>query len=144
MTAVHYLDRDTPQSQRKAPAAALAYARAAAQRNIPLMRVGSGRTGRHARFLRWRCGTCRCWSPRPGVVELVDRSARLVDLVAIVAYEHRTRSLAEGRRGGLQQQWFADTPVDVPRAGARVGLSVWTGIAPIAAVVTVDSAGAHR
>ncbi|MXI80952.1 amidase [Mycobacterium tuberculosis] len=36
VTAVHYLDRDTPQSLVEAPAAALAYARAAAQRDIPL------------------------------------------------------------------------------------------------------------
>lgn len=50
VTAVHYLDRDTPQSLVEAPAAALAYARAAAQRDIPLS-AGSGAPARACAFL---------------------------------------------------------------------------------------------
>lgn len=78
------------------------------------------------------------------IIELVNRSARLVDLVAdqlIVAYEHEhDRWLS--RRSGLQQQWvselLADTPVDVPRAERALGYRL-DGV-HIAAVVWVDSA----
>lgn len=51
VTAVHYLDRDTPQSLVEAPAAALAYARAAAQRDIPLSGLVSGAPARACAFL---------------------------------------------------------------------------------------------
>lgn len=145
--AVHYLDRDTPQSLVEAPAAALAYARAAAQRDIPLSGLVRAHRLGHARFLEVAMQYVSLLEPADRVstiIELVNRSARLVDLVAdqlIVAYEHEhDRWLS--RRSGLQQQWvselLADTPVDVPRAERALGYRL-DGV-HIAAVVWVDSA----
>lgn len=147
VTAVHYLDRDTPQSLVEAPAAALAYARAAAQRDIPLSGLVRAHRLGHARFLEVAMQYVSLLEPADRVstiIELVNRSARLVDLVAdqlIVAYEHEhDRWLS--RRSGLQQQWvselLADTPVDVPRAERALGYRL-DGV-HIAAVVWVDSA----
>lgn len=66
VTAVHYLDRDTPQSLVEAPAAALAYAQP--RRSVIFCCPGwFGRTGSGMRVSwRWRCSTCRCWSPLTG------------------------------------------------------------------------------
>ena len=51
VAAIHYLDRDAPTSLIEAPAAALAYARAAAQRDIPLAPLVRAHRLGHGRFL---------------------------------------------------------------------------------------------
>lgn len=125
VAAVHYLDRDEPTSLIEAPAAALAYARAAAQRDIPLAPLVRAHRLGHAHFLEVAMQYVSALPPEqqvPTLIELVTRSARLIDLVAdqlIVAYEtEHDRWLS--RRSGLQQQWISEvlagTPIDVPRA----------------------------
>ena len=62
VAAIHYLDRDEPTALLEAPAAALAYARAAA-RAIFRWRRWFGRIGSGMRASsRWRCNTSRRWS----------------------------------------------------------------------------------
>lgn len=51
VAAVHYLERDAPTALLEAPAAALAYARASAQRDIPLAPLVRAHRLGHARFL---------------------------------------------------------------------------------------------
>jgi hypothetical protein len=49
LAAIHYLDRDAPAALVEAPAAALAYARAAAQRDVPLSSLVRAHRLGHAR-----------------------------------------------------------------------------------------------
>lgn len=147
VAAVHYLERDTPTALLEAPGAALAYARASAQRDIPLAPLVRAHRLGHARFLEVAMKYVSLLEPRqqvPTLVDLVNRSARVVDLVAdqmILAYEEEhDRWLS--RRGGMQQHWvtevLAGTPVDVQRAEKvlRYGLDG----RHLAAVVWVDPA----
>jgi DNA-binding PucR family transcriptional regulator len=147
VAAIHYLDRDAPTSLIEAPAAALAYARAAAQRDIPLAPLVRAHRLGHGRFLEVAMQYASVLEPAaqvPTIVELVNRSSRLIDLVAdqlIVAYEQEHDRWVS-RRGGLQQQWvrevLAGTPVDVQRA-ARVLRYRLDGL-HFAAVAWVDAA----
>jgi len=125
VAAIHYLDRDVPASLVEAPPAALAYVRAAAQRDVPLSGLVRAHRLGHARFLEVAMQQVSSLEPAvrvPTLVELVNRSARLVDSVAdqlIVAYEYEhDRWLS--RRSGLQQRWVSEVlsggPVDLPRA----------------------------
>lgn len=154
VAAIHYLDRDDPTSLLEAPAAALAYARAAAQRDIPLAPLVRAHRLGHARFLEVAMQYVSALEPAqqvPTIIELVNRGARMVDLVAdqmIVAYEEEhDRWLS--RRSGLQQRWIgevlAGTPIDVPRAekalrypldGSHIAAVAWVD----AAVPTADVA----
>lgn len=146
VAAVHYLDRDAPTSLLEAPAAALAYARASAQRDIPLAPLVRAHRLGHARFLEVAMRYVSLLEPEqqvPTIIDLVNRSARIIDLVAdqlILAYEdEHDRWLS--RRSGLQQHWvsevLAGTPVDVLRAEKvlRYGLDG----RHVAAVVWVDA-----
>ena len=134
VAAVHYLERDAPTALLEAPAAALAYARASAQRDIPLAPLVRAHRLGHARFLEVAMQYVSRLEPRqqvPTIIDLVNRSARVVDLVAdqmILAYEEEhDRWLS--RRGGMQQHWvtevLAGTPVDVQRA-ERCCATAWT------------------
>jgi DNA-binding PucR family transcriptional regulator len=147
VAAIHYLDRDTPALLMEAPAAALAYARASAQRDVPLSALVRAHRLGHARFLEVAMQYASLLEPAqraPTIIELVNRSARLVDLVAdqlIVAYEQEhDRWLS--RRSGLQQRWVSEVlaaaPVDIRRA--EKVLRYRLDSAHIAAVVWVDSA----
>jgi DNA-binding PucR family transcriptional regulator len=125
VAAVHYLDRDAPTSLVEAPAAALAYARASAQRDIPLAPLVRAHRLGHARFVEVAMQYVSLLAPEqrlPTIIELVNRSARLIDLVAdqlVVAYEEEHDRWVS-RRSGLRQQWvsevLAGTPVDVQRS----------------------------
>lgn len=141
--AVHYLQRDAPTALLEAPAAALAYARASAQRDIPLAPLVRAHRLGHARFLEVAMEYVSLLKPEqqvPTIIELVNRAARIIDLVAdqlILAYEEEhDRWLS--RRSGLQQHWVNElldgTPVDVLRAekvlrygldGRHVAAVVW-------------------
>lgn len=147
VAAVHYLERDAPTALLEAPPAALAYARASAQRDIPLAPLVRAHRLGHARFLEVAMQYVLLLEPQqqvPTIIDLVNRSARIIDLVAdqlILAYEEEhDRWLS--RRSGLQQHWvsevLAGTPVDVQRAEKvlRYGLDGHH----VAAVVWVDDA----
>jgi len=125
VAAVNYLARDEPTSLLEAPAAALAYARAAAQRDIALAPLVRAHRLGHARFVEVAMPYVSGLAPEqqvPTIIELVNRSAGVIDMVAdqmIVAYEEEhDRWLS--RRSGLQQRWISEvlagTPIDVPSA----------------------------
>ncbi|ORB86770.1 hypothetical protein B1987_26765 [Mycobacterium kansasii] len=156
VAAVHYLLRDVPTSLLEAPPAALAYARAAAQRDVPLAPLVRAHRLGHARFLEVAMQYVSLVEPEqrvPTITALVNRSSRIVDLVAdqmIIAYqEEHERWLS--RRGGLQQQavseLLAGTPVDVQRAekllryrldGVHVAAVVWVdAVVPTGDVMAV-------
>lgn len=163
VAAVHYLARDEPTSLLEAPAAALAYARAAAQRDIALAPLVRAHRLGHAHFVEVAMQFVSGLPPEqqmPTIVELVNRSARVIDMVAdqlIVAYEEEhDRWLS--RRSGLQQRWIgevlADTPIDVARAekvlryplnGTHLAAVVWVDATVAAAdvVALVDQVRAQ-
>jgi DNA-binding PucR family transcriptional regulator len=133
-----------------APEAALVYARAAAQRDVPLSalvrahRIGSGL------FLEAAMGFVSRLEPAqrvPTITDLVNRSNRFVDLLAdqlTMAYEQEHDRWVS-RRGGLEQHWVSEVlagPVDVKRAekGMRYRLD---GL-HLSAVVWADAAVANR
>jgi DNA-binding PucR family transcriptional regulator len=147
VAAIHYLARDEPTSLIEAPAAALAYARAAAQRDIPLAPLVRAHRLGHARFVEVAMQYVSVLPPEQQVstiIQLVNRSSRLIDIVAdqlIVAYEEEhDRWLS--RRSGLQQQWISEvlagTPIDVARVekalryrfdGRHIAVAVWVDAA---------------
>lgn len=147
VAAVHYLERDAPTSLLEAPPAALAYARAAAQRDVPLAPLVRAHRLGHARFLEVAMRYVSLLQPAqrvPTITELVNRSSRIVDLVAdqmIVAYEEEHERWLS-RHGGLRQQsvseLLAGTPVDVQRAEKLLRYRL-DGM-HVAAVVWVDAA----
>lgn len=147
VAAVHYLERDAPTSLLEAPPAALAYARAAAQRDVPLAPLVRAHRLGHARFLEVAMQYVSLLEPAqrvPTIVELVNRSSRIVDLVAdqmIVTYEEEHERWLS-RHGGLRQQMvselLAGTPVDVQRAEKLLRYRL-DGM-HVAAVIWVDAA----
>jgi DNA-binding PucR family transcriptional regulator len=147
VAALHYLDRDASALLMEAPAAALAYARASAQRDVPLSALVRAHRIGLARFLEVAMQYVSLLEPAqrvPTIIELVNRSSRLVDLVAdqlIVAYELEHDRWVS-RRSGLQQQWVSDVlagaPVDIRRA--EKVLRYRLDSVHIAAVVSVDTA----
>ncbi|OSC40807.1 PucR family transcriptional regulator [Mycobacterium decipiens] len=146
VAAIHYLDRDAAISLVEAPAAALAYTRAAAQRDVPLAPLVRAHRLGHARFVEVAMQYVSFLEPAeqvPTIVELVNRSARLIDLLAdqlVVAYELEHDRWVS-RRGGLQHRWVSEvlaaTPVDVRRAEKTLGYPL--DGAHIAAVVWLDT-----
>lgn len=148
---IGYLDRDEPPPSVAAPAAGLAYARASAQRDVPLSSLVRAHRIAHARFLEaamWYVSLLEPAERVPTIIELVNRSARFVDLVAdqlTVTYEQEHDRLVS-RASGLQQQWVSDllagAPIDVQRAEKVLRYRLY-GV-HIAAVVWVDAAVSPR
>lgn len=147
VVAIHYLARNEPTALIEAPAAALAYARAAAQRDIPLAPLVRAHRLGHGRFLEVAMQYASALDPAQQastIIELVNRGNRLIDLVAdqlIIAYEEEhDRWLS--RRSGLQQQWISEvlagTPIDIART--EKGLRYRFGGRHIAALVWADAA----
>src|SRR5262245_60090216 len=93
VAALHYLDRETPPSAVEAPAAALAYARAAAPRDVPLSALVRAHRLGHAEFLEEAMQHVSLLEPAQRastIMELVNRSNRFIDVVAdqlTTAYE---------------------------------------------------------
>ena len=146
VAAIHYLDRDTPAPLMEAPAAALAYARASAQRDVPLSALVRAHRIGLARFLQVAMQYVSLLEPAqrvPTIIELVNRSARVIDVVAdqlTVVYEQEHDRWVS-RRSGLQERWvsevLAGAPVDVPRAEKVLRYRL-EGV-HLAAVVWVDA-----
>ncbi|HWS93552.1 MAG TPA: PucR family transcriptional regulator [Mycobacterium sp.] len=151
VATIHYLERDAPASLAEAPAAALAYARASAQRDIPLSTLVRAHRMGLARFLEVAMQYVSLLEPAqrvPTIIELVNRSNRLIDEVAdqlIVAYEQEHDRWVS-RRSGLQQRWVSEVlacaPIDIQRA-EKVLRYRFDG-SHIAAVVWVDPEVASR
>jgi DNA-binding PucR family transcriptional regulator len=147
LAGIHYLQLDEPPASLEAPAAALIYARVSAQRDVPLSALVRAHRIGHARFLAVAMEYVSLLEPAqqvPTLIELVNRSAHFVDLVAdqlTMAYEQEHDRLVS-RTSGLQQQWvnevLAGVPVDVKRAERVLGYRL-DGV-HIAAVVWPDAA----
>lgn len=130
VAGIHYLERDPPEPFLEAPAAGLAYARAAAQRDIPLSALVRAHRIGHARFLQQAMPFVSLLSAAqrvPAMIELVSRCSRFVDVIGdqlIMAYEQEHDRWVS-RRSGLQQQWVTDllagAPIDVQRAETVLG-----------------------
>src|ERR1700751_213224 len=136
-----------PHTLLEAPAASLAYARAAAQRDVPLSALVRAHRILHARFLDAAMRHISQVEPHhqvPTIIDLVNRSASFVDMVAdqlTVAYEQEHDRWVS-RRSGLEQRWvsevLAGAPVGVQRA--ERALSYRLDSVHIAAVLWVDAA----
>jgi len=151
MATIHYIERDVPAQSLEAPAAALAYARASAQRDVPLAALVRAHRIGLARFLEVAMQYVSLLEPAqrvPTIIELVNRSNRVHDVVAeqlIVAYGHEHDRWVS-RRSGLQQQWVSEVlsggPVDIARA--EKALRYRLDGPHLAAVVWVDAGVAAR
>jgi DNA-binding PucR family transcriptional regulator len=152
VAGIHYLDQDLPAaSPIEAPAAALEYTRAAAQRDVPLSALVRAHRIGLARFLEVAMqyvSLVEADQRVPTITELVNRSTRFIDLVAdqlTIAYEQEHDRWVS-RRSGLQQHWVSEvisgTPVDIQRA--EKALRYRFDDVHLAAVVWVDAAVATR
>jgi DNA-binding PucR family transcriptional regulator len=152
VAAIEYLDRDASAAPSiEAPAAALEYARASAQREVPLSALVRAHRIGLARFLEVAMqyvSLVEAAQRVPTIVELVNRSTRFIDLVAdqlTIAYEQEHDRWVS-RRSGLQQQSVSEVlsgaPVDIQRAEKALRYR-FDGL-HLAAVVWVDAAVATR
>lgn len=146
LAGIRYLQQDESPASLEAPAAALVYARASAQRDVPLSALVRAHRIGHARFLEAAMqyiALLESAQQVPTLIELVNRSARFVDLVAdqlTMAYE-QAHDRFVSRTSGLQQQWvnevLAGAPVDVKRAEKVLGYRL-DGV-HVAAIVWADA-----
>lgn len=147
VAAIHYLDLGTQEIPMKAPTAALGYARALAQRDIPLSALIRAYRIGHARFVDAAMSHALSLASSdrvPTIVELVNRSARWIDVVCDqvgMAYEQE-RDRWVSRRSGLRQQSvsqvLAGDPIDLHRAeevleyrlgGTHIAAVMWADVA---------------
>jgi DNA-binding PucR family transcriptional regulator len=148
---IEYLDRGLWDHLPDAPAAALDYARAAAQRDVPLSALVRAHRIGQARFLEVAMGFVSLLEPAqrvPTITELVNRANHFIDLVAdqlTIAYELEHDRWVS-RRGGLEQRWVSDVlaggPIDVKRA-EKVLRYRFDGV-HVAGVLLVDASVASR
>jgi len=152
VAAIHYLDRHEPTAAViEAPAAGLEYARASAQRDVPLSALVRAHRMGLARFLAVAMqyvSLVEADQRVPTIIELVNRSTRFIDVVAdqlTIAYEQEHDRWVS-RRSGLQQHWVSEvlsgTPVDIHRA--EKALRYRFDDVHLAAVVWVDATVATR
>jgi hypothetical protein len=112
---IDYLNRGMPEHLPEAPAAALAYARAAAQRDVPLSALVRAHRIGHAKFLEAAMGFVSLLEPEqrvPTITHLVNRANHFIDLVAdqlTVAYEQEHDRWVI-RRGGLERKHGQGSP----------------------------------
>jgi DNA-binding PucR family transcriptional regulator len=148
---IEYLDRGLWDHLPDAPAAALDYARAAAQRDVPLSALVRAHRLGQARFLEVAMGFVSLLEPAqrvPTITELVNRANHFIDLVAdqlTIAYELEHDRWVS-RRGGLEQRWVSDVlaggPIDVKRAEKALRYR-FDGV-HVAGVLLVDASVASR
>jgi DNA-binding PucR family transcriptional regulator len=151
LAAIHYLDQEVAATSLEAPAAALEYARASAQRDVPLSALVRAHRMGLARFLEVAMqyvSLVEAAQRVPTITELVNRATRFIDVLAdqlTIAYEQEHDRWVI-RRSGLQQHWVSEvlsgTPVDIQRA--EKALRYRFDDVHLAAVVWVDAAVATR
>lgn len=147
VAAIHHMEHEVPENAVEAPTAAIVYARALAQRDVPLSALIRAYRIVHARFL----DTAMCYTepliPAQRVltiIELVNRSSRWVDRICdqVGAVYERERESWVSNRSSLRQQWVAQLlsggTVDVRRA--EEALQYGLGAVHVAAVLWVDTA----
>jgi DNA-binding PucR family transcriptional regulator len=147
VAAIHHMEHEVPENAVEAPTAAIVYARALAQRDVPLSALIRAYRIVHARFL----DTAMCYAQTliptrrvQTIVELVNRSARWVDRICDqvgAAYEQEHDSWVSNR-SSLRQQWVAQLlsggTVDVRRA--EEALQYELGAVHVAALLWMDTA----
>lgn len=151
VAAVHFLERGGDEDDVGPPSAALAYARALAQRDVPLSALIRAYRIGHGRFVDEAMAVLATRSPEltlPAAMELVHRSARWIDRVCDqvgVAYEQE-RDRWVSSRSGLRQHWvnevLAGAPLDIGRVEEALDyrMDCWH----VAAVMWPDRAVATR
>jgi DNA-binding PucR family transcriptional regulator len=122
---IDFLNRGMPEHLPAPPTAALVYARAAAQRDVPLSGLVRAHRLGPARFLEVAMGYVPLLEPDqrvPAITDLVNHLNRFIDLMAdqlTMAYEQEHDRWVI-RRGGLEQRWVSEVlgggPIDVKRA----------------------------
>jgi DNA-binding PucR family transcriptional regulator len=148
---VDFLDRGMPEHLSAPPTAALVYARAAAQRDVPLSGLVRAHRLGPARFLEVAMGYVPLLEPDqrvPAITDLVNHLNRFIDLMAdqlTMAYEQEHDRWVI-RRGGLEQRWVSEVlgggPIDVKRAEKAMRYRL-DGL-HLAAVLLVDATVASR
>jgi DNA-binding PucR family transcriptional regulator len=147
IAAIHHMEHEVPENTVEAPTAAIVYARALAQRDVPLSALIRAYRIVHARFVE----TAMCYAQTliptrrvQTIVELVNRSARWVDRICDqvgAAYEREHDSWVSNRTS-LRQQWVAQllsgATVDVRRA--EEALQYGLGAVHVAALLWTDAA----
>jgi DNA-binding PucR family transcriptional regulator len=151
VAAIQYLEQDLPAASIEAPTAAVEYARASAQRDVPLSALVRAHRMGLARFLKVAMqyvSLVEAAERVPTIIELVNRSTRFIDLLGdqlTMAYEQEHDRWVS-RRSGLQQHWVSEvlsgTPVDIQRA--EKALRYRFDDVHQAAVVWVDATVATR
>lgn len=152
VAGIQYLQRDASAAPSiEAPAAGLSYARASAQRDVPLSALVRAHRIGLARFLEVAMqyvSLVEAAEQVPTIIELVNRSTRFIDLLAdqlTVAYEQEHDRWVT-RRSGLQQHWVSEVLSGTSRNIQRAEKALryrFDGL-HLAAVVWVDSAVATR
>ncbi|TSD99715.1 PucR family transcriptional regulator [Skermania sp. ID1734] len=112
VSGLHYLANDTPLESVSAPTSAMSFARALAQRDVPLSALSRSYRIGHASFLDValrRIAELPEPDRAPATAAIIARSMRFVDKVVMhveVAYEQERDRLMSSR-GGLKQTWIA-------------------------------------
>ncbi|HEY0226586.1 MAG TPA: PucR family transcriptional regulator, partial [Mycobacterium sp.] len=143
VAGIEFLGRGTSAEFLKAPQASVAYARAAARRDVPLSVLVRAHRIVHSRFLESAIRYVALMEPAeqvPTIVNLVSRSATFVDAVAdqlTVAYELERDECASGQEPLGASGSRASAP-STPQAEQALGYPL-DGV-HLAAVLWVDAA----
>ena len=125
VAAIHFLEHAGTEDDVEAPTAAMTYARALAQRDVPLSALIRAYRIGHTQFVDESIAALTTMEPQlalPAVTDLVNRAARFIDRVCDqvgVAYEQE-RDRWVSSRSGLRQQWVNQlldgAVIDISRA----------------------------
>ncbi|MEU7630186.1 helix-turn-helix domain-containing protein [Nocardia sp. NPDC049220] len=159
LAVLEFVQTDAAEHDVQAPARALMYARALAQRDVPLSALIRGYRIGHAGFLdiamRYAV-ELGGYDSAAAIIRLVNRTAVYIDRVCeqvAIAYEQE-RDRWMGSRSGLRQEWVArlldGSVADVAQAeqvlhyslaGSHVAVNVWTDpeISPQVAMGVLDT-----
>lgn len=156
VAGIEFLAKGATDDWLEAPAASVAYVRAAARRDVPLSVLVRAHRIVHSRFLEAATRFVALVEPArqvPTIVDLVSRSASFVDAVAdqlTVSYELE-RDECVGDRGGRQSAdeardnipvaaQVADSVLTYPLDGVHIAAALWVDelVAPAEVVASFD------